>query len=115
MKHMNGRNVVVLLLLCAGWTNAAEKEWSVADAPVRHPFLLCTAEGLELAKKRVREEDWAKRLFAQIVENARQLESSPCRFSTSSGGKSPAKKRVQDIYPEVHRYAGRVWIGRCED
>lgn len=83
------------LCLADCWCGAVGNDAKAALAPPRHPFLLTTPAGLERAKQRVREEDWAKHLFAGIVENAVALESEPMSVFDNEWWKIAGQKKLQ--------------------
>lgn len=94
----------ILGVVC--WLGATGASAHAATVAPRHPFVLTTPAGLELARKRVRGEDWAKQLLARIVADARQLEAEPLPAFDREWWQVARTKRMQDIYPDVHRYAG---------
>jgi hypothetical protein len=88
----------------------ATQPLAAADRP--HPSLLTTPEGVELAKKRVAGEAWAKQVLRRITEAAQALEKEALPAFESEWWKEASKKRWQDIYPEINLHTSRQWAGR---
>ena len=70
----------------------------------RHPSLLITPAGIERARKRLREDAWAKPILDRLVRQAEALDKEPLPVFEKAWWEEAAKKRWQDIYPEANHH-----------
>jgi Alginate lyase/Heparinase II/III-like protein len=73
-----------------------------AFAAGTHPSLLTTPAGIERARKRVKEEQWATRVLERLIKAAEVLGKEKLPAFETEWWKEASKKRWQDIYPEVN-------------
>ena len=76
-----------------------------------HPSLLTTPAGIELAKKRIAQEPWAKEVLQRLTQSASALEKEPLPVFETEWWKEASKKRWQDIYPEINLHTSSAVSG----
>lgn len=69
-----------------------------------HPCLITTQAGVELARLRVKEENWAKEALARLKRQADQLASEPLPVFEKDWWEEASKKNWSEIYPEVNHH-----------
>jgi hypothetical protein len=76
-----------------------------------HPSLLTTPAGIELAKKRIAEEPWAKQVLERMTQSADALQKQQLPVFETEWWKEASKKRWQDIYPEINLHTSSAVAG----
>ena len=75
----------------------------------RHPFLFCTEKQIELARKRVAECDWARRIRDDLVAQAKELaEMELPTFDVSWWRGVGSKKQFKEISAEIQEYTDYI-------
>lgn len=69
-----------------------------------HPSLLTTPEGVELARQRVREEQWARNILDRLTAQAAALEREELPVFEKDWWEEAGRKHWSGIYPEVNRH-----------
>lgn len=69
-----------------------------------HPCLIATPAGVELARRRVRENEWAKNVLERLRRQAEQLASEPLPAFEKDWWDEASKKHWSQTYPEVNHH-----------
>lgn len=74
------------------------------SAIITHPRLVTTPAGIELARRRVREDDWAKDALERLRQQADELASQPFPVFEKEWWAEASRKHWTQIYPEVNHH-----------
>lgn len=98
--------VSAMAILCALLIMPVEVE-----AISTHPCLLTNQAGVELAKRRIQEEDWAKSIRQNLEKQAQDLEKEKLPVFEKDWWKESSKKHWSQTYPEINYHTNFAIVG----